>query len=417
MKRMISAFLCLLMLGALLSGCSAGGAAQEDRMSGVEPRELSEAPVTIAGEKAVGPADFALRLFQASMDDGQNTLLSPISVLCALSMTANGAQGETLAQMDAVLGQSAGERNAYLNAYMDALPAGERYRLHMANALWLTEDKGFSVQPDFLQTNADHYGADIYQTAFDDETRQDINAWVKEKTDGRIENILDELSPEAVMYLVNALAFDAEWRELYSEAQVHDGVFTTEAGEARSVEMMHSEEELYLDDGQAVGFIKYYAGSQYAFVALLPNPGLSVQDYVQSLDGASLLALLEAPQQKTVRAALPKFESEGSLELSGILASMGMTDAFDERSADFSALGSAPGGNIFLSRVLHKCFIAVDERGTEAGAATVVEAVAAAELPIEEIREVTLDRPFVYMIIDCEARLPLFMGTLMDVGE
>jgi len=219
------------------------------------------------------------------------------------------------------------------------------------------------------------------------------------------------------MYLINALSFDAQWQSIYTTSQIRDGKFTTQDGQTRDAQFMYSGEHRYLNDGLAQGFIKYYADAQYAFAALLPNEGLSVEDYVASLSGAGLVDMLCGAQSVQVRAAIPKFECEYSVEMSEILKDMGMTDAFDPMSADFTGLGSYNGGkeNIFINRVLHKTFIAVDERGTRAGAATAVEMAATAAAPIQEPKTVYLDRPFVYMLIDCENNVPIFIGTAMDI--
>ena len=220
------------------------------------------------------------------------------------------------------------------------------------------------------------------------------------------------------MYLVNALAFEAQWEKVYDEFQVQEGYFTTEDETRQDVEMMHSQEHYYLEDELATGFIKYYEGREYAFVALLPNEGVSVSQYVENLTGEHLAKLLSDQKDVTVFATMPKFETEYDIEMSEVLQEMGMTDAFDYRVADFSRLGSynVDGMNICISRVLHKTFISVAEQGTRAGAATAVEMPAYGAMEIPEFKEVVLDRPFVYMIIDCETNLPFFMGTMMDVN-
>ena len=233
-----------------------------------------------------------------------------------------------------------------------------------------------------------------------------------------IPEILDEIPEDAVMYLVNALAFDAEWQEIYEAHQVWEGEFCLENGTPRTVDLMHSEENRYLEDEMATGFIKYYKDKQYAFAALLPNEGVTVQEYVDSLTGEHLMKLLSNPEKITVFATMPKFETEYSVEMSEALMEMGMTDAFDYRISDFSRLGTydSDGLNICINRVLHKTFISVSEKGTRAGAATAVEMVAEGALLIEDYKTVTLDRPFVYMLIDCQTNLPFFVGTMMDVG-
>jgi serpin B len=273
------------------------------------------------------------------------------------------------------------------------------------------------VEPGFLQTNADYYDASIYKATFDDATLKDINAWVSDNTDGMIENILDKIPDMAVMFLINALALDAEWENIYREDQVRDGTFTTESGETRDVEMMYNTESRYLDDGSATGFLKYYAGRKYAFAALLPNEGVSIADYIASLTGDGLMSTLSNAQDVEVKAAIPKFESEYAVEMGDILKAMGMTDAFDMSLADFTGLGKSEEGNIFISKVIHKTYIAVDEKGTKAGAATVVAMGGGSAAPSDEIKSVYLDRPFIFMLIDCETNLPIFIGTAMDIGQ
>jgi len=179
--------------------------------------------------------------------------------------------------------------------------------------------------------------------------------------------------------------------------------------------MMYCSEHQYLDDGSATGFLKYYADRKYAFAALLPNEGVSVTDYVASLTGEGLMSTLQTAQDVEVKTSIPKFESEYSIEMSDILKAMGITDAFDLSKADFAALGQSADGNIFISRVLHKTYIAVDEKGTKAGAATVAEAAAGSAAPLDDPKTVYLDRPFVYMLIDCETNLPIFIGTVIDM--
>ena len=151
---------------------------------------------------------------------------------------------------------------------------------------------------------------------------------------------------------------------------------------------------------------------------MLPNEGVTVSQYVDSLTGEHLRELLNNPQDVTVFASIPKFETEYGIEMSEVLQKMGMTDAFDWRVADFSRLGTydVDGMNIFINRVLHKTFISVSEQGTRAGAATVVEMAPGSAAPEIEYKEVILDRPFVYMLIDCETNLPFFIGTMMNVN-
>ena len=396
-----------------LTGCTMEVQAK-DLMEGITPNNVT-ALDNLSSQNA-DVTDFAIRLFKASEESGKNTLFSPLSVLCALAMTANGAEEETLQQMEEVLGMTNEDLNLYLYSYMKNLPQGDKYKLSLANSIWFTEDERFTVNQDFLQTNADYYGADIYKAPFNEQTKKDINNWVKQNTDEMIPEILDRVPVDAIMYLVNALAFETEWSAIYEKNQVREGVFTKEDNTKQNVDFMYGSEGTYLEDENAAGFMKYYKGGKYAFVAMLPDEGVSVSDYIASLTGKSVNALLTNPQHTTVYTAIPKFETEYSVEMSEILKNMGMPKAFDPNNAEFEGLGTSSAGNIFISRVLHKTFISVGEKGTKAGAATVVEMADGAAAEPQEPKEIYLNRPFVYMLIDCENNIPFFIGTMMNVG-
>jgi len=181
------------------------------------------------------------------------------------------------------------------------------------------------------------------------------------------------------------------------------------------VPMLHAEESVYLEDENATGFLKYYKGQKYAFVALLPKEGTTVAEYVKTLTADDLNKLLENKLQTSVETTMPKFSAEYSFELNDMLQQMGMVDAFDEDHADFSKMATSDLGNIYISKVLQKTFLAVDEKGTKAGAATAV--VMANKMAMLQKKVVNLNRPFVYLIIECENNEPLFMGTMMNVEE
>ena len=413
MKRWIA----ILLVFAVTIGLSACSQVDtRDLMQDISARTVNVQPDMDAGAEAA--ADFAVRLFQISMEE-KNTLISPLSVFYALAMTANGADGETLEQMEQVIGMKMDALNGYMLTYLEQLPESKDYKLSLANSVWLKEDPCFVVEKSFLQTNADYYGAEIYQATFDENTRKAINHWVEEHTDGLIPEILDRIPDKAVMYLVNALVFDGKWDREYKEYQIREGKFTTEDGVRQNVDMMHSEEHTYLKDDMVTGFMKYYKGRQYAFVALLPNEDVSLSQYVESLTGEQLRNLINRAQNVPVYASIPKFETEYSCEMQEALQKMGMTNSFDWRLADFSRLGryNADGMNLFINRVVHKTFISVSEQGTRAGAATVVEIAPGNAAPMEEIKEVVLNRPFLYMIVDCETGFPIFMGAMRSVNE
>ena len=222
------------------------------------------------------------------------------------------------------------------------------------------------------------------------------------------------LARGAAMYLVNPVLFDAEWQNIYRKHEVRDGTFNAIDGTKRTVSMMYSNESLYLDDGKATGFLKPYKNG-YSFAALLPNEGVALDDYIASLTGEGFLTTVKNAKEGPVEAAMPKFSYDYGIEMSDALKALGMTVPFDAELADFSGLGHSSDGSIYISCVLHKAYIAVDEKGTKAGAATAIEAPAAGNW--EDRRRVILDRPFVYAIIDDAAGLPIFIGAVTDIQK
>ena len=404
-----------------LMSCTSGQQ-QEDNPDKIQT-EVIYCPAYNLEDAQIAAMDFSVRLFKntvnapsprgGNIDD--NMLISPTSVLTALAMTANGAENDTLAQMEVVFGIEREPLRDYLRTYLDNLPNEAKYKLHMANSIWIKNDENFTVNKEFIDVNKTYFDAGVYEEDFDQKTLKEINKWVEKNTDGMIKEILNEIPDDVVMYLINALAFEAEWEEIYKTTQIRDGKFTLANGIQQDVEYMYSEENLYLEDEKATGFVKYYKDKKYAFAALLPNEGVSVSEYVADMSGGSLKELLDNPQEVQVKASIPKFDVEYDVLLNDILKVMGMKDVFNGSKADLSGIGTHTAGNLFVSRVIHKTHMQVDEKGTKAGAATVVEVKLESAMEMPESKTVRLDRPFIYMIIDCETNQPIFMGTMQQI--
>ena len=408
MKAWMKRVTALALAAGMTVSLAACGAKAENLMDGIKPGPVAEQPLEDADRAAV--ADFGLRLLNQTAEAGENTLISPLSVMTALAMTANGAEGETLEQLEAVLGMDRQRLNSVLHTYLNTVE-GESF--HSANSIWFADREDFSVNQDFLQTNADHYGAQLYKAPLDDGTVGEINGWVKKNTDGMIPKILEQLSPEAVMCLVNALAFEGEWTDPYEDFQVQERPFHKDNGEDSRVDFFHSEEYRLLEGENCMGFMKPYKGERYAFAALLPDEQTTVARLAESLDGTALQHILANGKQEDVIAAIPRLKTEFSTELNRALTELGMPLAFTEE-ADFSSLGRSEAGPICISRVIHKTFLELGEKGTRAGAATVVEMEATSCAPEEEPREVILDRPFLYMLVDTRENIPFFLGVMND---
>lgn len=419
-KHTYALALAMLFLLGTLAGCTAK--ASGDLLEGVTPHK-ARSQVGLAGPGAQAATGFGLELLKGCLaeNNGGNTLVSPLSVLCALSMAANGAGGETLAQMEAAFGMGQKELREYLAAYCAALPNGDKYKVHVANSLWVKEGEVEIGKP-FLQDCIDYFDVQAYAAPFDRSTLEDVNGWVEEHTGGMIPEILREINPMSVLYLVNALSFDAEWQSPYYDNEVLERQFTQEDGTKSLADFLCRYEYLYLEDGDAVGFMKPYAGPEgdlagatYAFAALLPPEGQGVQEYLGSLTGEKLHGILAGVRQEQVAVQLPKFKTGYSVGLSDVLKAMGVEDLFDMGAADLSAMGKSSQGPLYVGQVVHKTFMQVDEKGTKAGAAALVDVVCGDSAPPE--KEAVLNRPFVYMVVDWEAKVPLFIGAAMDIAK
>ncbi|QSX08105.1 serpin family protein [Alkalibacter rhizosphaerae] len=361
--------------------------------------------------------DFYMDLLKSASSSGENVFISPLSVHLALSMTANGAQGNTLDQMEELLGRehTISDMNGYLLEYTNNLPTHEKSKLSIANSIWFRDDEDrLQVEDAFLQTNADYYNASAYAAPFDETTVTDINNWVENKTDGLIDKIIEQIEEDTIMYLINAMVFDAEWETIYREEQVREDTFTNAKGEEQQVPFMNSEENIYLENDHAMGFVKLYAQGDYAFFALLPKEGSELKDLIETMDGDELSEILNHPQETLVTASMPKFSYAYEWKMNDPLKALGMVDAFDNNLADFSRLGHSSRGNIYVGEVLHKTFIQVDEKGTKAGAVTKVEIK---DESYVETKIVDLDRPFLFGIMDRSTNLPIFLGTLTEIEQ
>lgn len=416
-RRSLVALALVPLLALALAACRQG--AQTVAAELTSGRTLAE-----QGSLELAPADpatydFSLDLLRACVEEepSENTLVSPLSVLYALSMVENGASGETLAQMETATGMSADALTEALQARA-LRTAGDDSQLSLANSIWLRDSEELHVSDDYLDTCAASLGAQAYAAPFDETTADDINGWVSDHTHEMIPSIVGDIPDYAQLYLVSALALEAPWQDPYDPALVVSYTFTCEDGVTQNVEMMLSTEQSYLEGELATGFVRPYEGYEYGFVGLLPNEGVTVSELLASLDGTSLQALLEPRDNTFANVGLPQFSVTYDNELSEELASLGVTDVFDQERADLTRMGGSDNGPLYASAVLHKTFIDVNEEGTSAAATTVVEIADGAAAPGEppEVKEVTLDRPFVYLIVDYATMTPVFIGTVMSVA-
>ena len=368
--------------------------------------------------------NFTIDLFKATYNEnkGQNDLISPYSVIQALGMTANGANGKTLKEMENVLGDgmNISSLNRYLRGQREStVNTSDRakWSFSTANSIWAINNRNLiQVLPSFIQNCVDYYNSEFYIASFDESTVEDVNNWVNEKTKKMIPSILNAIEPDDVMYLVNAVAFEAEWNEPYEKYMVKNSKFTAADGTEQDAEMMSSYEK-YICDDNTQGIIKEYSGRRYAFAALLPEESTSLDKYIDELTSEKLNSLLKQRNMTYEKAdtKLPKFKFEYENELNDELIDMGMPTAFSH-NADFSNMSAIADINpIYIGYVKHKTFIDLDENGTKAAAATIV-AMKNESFTAKPEKELVFDRPFVFCIFDTETNIPIFIGALNSLS-
>ena len=427
MKKIICLIMALMMIFALgACGPEQGAIADIGGQSGetvslTADVQLSVTPLAPDRYCSVGEYETiraaAMKLFKetAALSEDENLLISPVSILTALAMTAQGAEAETLAQFEEFFGKEVGFFTTLMTDYADTITMhNETAKVSLANSVWVRDDaERLTVEEDFL-ARCNTMRAEVFKSAFNDGTVRDVNKWVKENTDGMIDSIMEKVNDDDVIYLINALAFDNEWERKYESSDVGTWVFRTADGNEQKAEFMYSGESVYLKDDKATGFIKPYK-DDFSFVAILPDEGVSVDEYIAGMDENTLANLVEGGKDVyMVRAGLPKFDNEMSMDMVDVLKALGLTEMFDSSAADFGSMATSTRGNIFISKVAHKTFIEVDTKGTRAAAVTQVVASDGAAMVMEEV---ILNRPFIYMIVDDYANesLPLFIGTVENM--
>lgn len=365
-------------------------------------------------------AEFGIDAMKYLYEENENILISPLSIAMALSLASGGASGSTYNQFERVIARAISLHDM-LEFYKDVGDKADDNKyidLNIANSIWIKDDeKEIKVKESYLEYADKYFDAEVFFEKFDDTTVKKINSWVSDETDGMIDSLIDRLTKENVMCIINALSFDAEWQSIYRDGSIDtEFIFTDSKGVQQKAVGMTSTERKYLESDNAIGFIKNYKGGEYGFAVILPNEGITINEFVSELTSGEFMAFLESERNVKVIAKMPKFSFEYKSELNDMLMAMGITDAFDIKKADFTGIGTTEKENLFISYVLHKTFIQVAEKGTRAAAVTAVMMDNTAAEPIpEEIKYVTLDRPFVFAIIDNSTKLPLFLGTVSSV--
>ncbi|WP_077924186.1 serpin family protein [Spirosoma sp. 209] len=353
--------------------------------------------------------DFAKRISQKE-GAATNTFVSPLSLHMALGMILNGANGQTAQEIQKTLNldaQTLSEANATYQNLIENLPTVDpRVTLALANSVWSRNT--FPVEPSFQNLLKQSFRAEIQAEDFTSPaTVGKINGWASQKTNGRIPKVIDQISDQDVLFLMNALYFKGDWKTEFKPDQTIDAPFTLTSGGQRTVRMMRLNTTLRRAFKPTyTAFELPYGAGNYAMTVLLPSQNTSADALIQSLNGASWTSLQSELTSGTIDIGLPKFTLSYEIKLNDVLTAMGMPTAFTDR-ADFTKINA--NGGLLLSFVKQNTFVAVDEKGTEAAAVT-TGGISVTSAPLSYL----CDRPFVFVIHEKTSGTVLFVGKIAD---
>ncbi|HUU01829.1 MAG TPA: serpin family protein [Myxococcota bacterium] len=426
--RRLHGGLALLLSALLLSACGTGGNPSDDgQVLKSDKERISEPQVTPdqIAELADGNNAFALEFYQRMCQDSDgNVFVSPYSISLALAMTFSGARGDTAQAMVDVMHYTLGQDGLHpafdwldLELQSRADPpdeyADDGFKLRITNAVW--GQTGYPFLAPFLDVLAQYYGAGLRLCDFSadpDQCRLTINDWVAKQTMDKIKDLLPPNSLDTLtrMVLTNAIYFKAAWNSPFELEDTTAGEFSLAGGSGVSVQMMNQVEDFYYSEGANYQAVELpYDGEQLSMLVIVPRPGQFETFDSQQFDTGMLGQIIAGLEYKLVTLSLPKFSFDFGGSIKAALADLGMGVAFSASQADFSGMTDAE--QLYIGDVIHKAFVAVDEAGTEAAAATAV-IMSGTGMPDEVT--LTVDRPFIFLIRDNPTGTILFIGRVLD---
>lgn len=350
--------------------------------------------------------DFAVKLAQASDQKDANLLVSPMSVMYGLMLPANGAKGDTLSQFEKTLGANTYTLNRYLYFTMEGEYPKDSAKFVIGDSLWINNSVGYSGDEEYLKNMHTFFDASIFTADFKN-VEKDIGLWLSDK--GVSQNTKLIPGESDVMTSINSYMLNAPWNTALS-ADKTNTKFTASNGSQTDAEFLSGNAERLLKSDKAQGFAKTFKGDHYAMAVIMPNEGVSVEDYLKSLTGKSLTSMLSTAQQKNVSISMPKITQKSDISVKKPLQAMGIKDAFDSDKADFSAMGKSEK-DLVLSDVVADTEMMIDANGVNSSVAN-----ASKNKVTKADAQITVNRPFIYMIYDLEQNIPKFIGTYKKAG-
>ncbi|XP_051825890.1 serpin B6-like [Antechinus flavipes] len=362
---------------------------------------------------------FTLNVFKeiSEKNTSQNVFYSPLSLYCALAMVLEGAKGNTAAQIQQVLSlnKSTDVHHSFQSFLEEANKSGDQCLLRIANRLF--GEKTHDFISSFKESCQKFYHSNMEVLDFanaSEEARKYINKWIEEKTEGKIVELLtnDYINPWTSLVLVNAIYFKGKWEKKFDKDRTREQMFKISKEKQKPVQMMFLKSQFrttYIKDVSTRVLVMPYVGGQMDMVILLPYENTDLKMLEQGLTPEKLTDWLKPERMNMTEmdVYLPRFKLEETLDVENILQKLGMSDAFDMSKADFS--GISAGKDLFLSNVLHKAYVEVNEEGTEAAAATAVRARIRCLPPY-----FLVDHPFLFLIRDNSSKTILFWGKVIS---
>lgn len=360
---------------------------------------------------------FGFEIFQkinASLTEPGNTMISPMSISLALAMVYNGTNGNTKSQMETMLHKSGLTPDEINQTYKDLIAGltshDPKVELNISNAIFYRNS--FSIKNDFITTNQKYYDAEVSGLDFSktSETLNKVNGWVNTKTNGKISQIISQVNPEDIMYILNAIYFNGEWQYRFDAKETTDMSFTKEDQTIIQTPTMTIENPFPYYSNQTFQMLEMpYGSGKYSMLILLPNSGKNTNDIISILNAENVNSWISKLAEQKKKIYLPKFEFKFDDSLVDELRILGMTDAFDDNKANLTGISDA--AQLVISQVMHKSYIKVDERGTEAAAVTGITVGTTSIGPDTSFR---VDHPFVFAIREKDTQAILFLGKVLD---
>lgn len=403
-KKIGAATIATLMLTTMLAGC------EVNTKSGAPESDKLFERATEVKDSDNGYLDFVFNLsHECAEDDEENIVISPTSLLFMMEMLGAGAKGNTLDEISSVMvpGVSNEEALGFVTEYYKDLDGDS---VKAGNICYINSDFDGALYKDYMTYIYENFDAELNVAKFNDKTVKEINSKVDDMTDGMIPSAISDLNPSDNMVIINAICFDERWKEEYKPGQIQDMIFNDLDGTKEPVAFMISSEDYYFETDKATGIRKYYKGGDYAFIAILPkDESISANEFLRDFTAEDYKEFLNSETKTDTQTYIPEFSCDFDCDLKSILKKMGINDAFSEEDADFSNISDKP---LFISDVEQKAYIEVNRNGTRAAAVTRVGATSSGA-----IRNcVSLNRPFVYMIVDTETDTPLFIGSVNSIN-